>query len=226
MNFFKGPRIPLSETRFTDARAARFYDEHARRFMTPVYRKFAIQAAGIAPGKQILDIGAGSGCLAIELAKILPGRRVTGIDVSEDMLKIARENTARSGLAERIEFRRASATELPFPDDCFDLIVSNTSLHLWAEPLKVFKEIKRTVVPGGYCFIWDNVRMSALNPLLSFIGRCMGMNAAQRRLWMEALRSSYTPGEAKALLKQSTLKGARVKFIPGFFMMKIEWRKE
>jgi hypothetical protein len=53
----------------------------------------------------------------------------------------------------------------------------------------------------------------------------MGMNSNQRRLWMQAVRSSYTLGEARAIIKESALKDARVIFIPIFFMVGIEWRK-
>jgi hypothetical protein len=53
----------------------------------------------------------------------------------------------------------------------------------------------------------------------------MGMNAAQRQLWVGAVRSSYTVGEARSLLTESPLKEARVYIIPRFAMLGIEWRK-
>ncbi len=225
MNFLSGARIPLKEDSFIDAGLAQFYDEHARRFMGPIFRRFAKRAAKISPaGKQVLDIGTGSGRLAIELAKARPDWQITGIDISEDMLKLARQNAARMGLADRIDFKQASADALPFPDGFFDLAVSNASLHLWSDPLKVFNELARVTAPGGYCLIWDNLRLARLNPLLSLLGRLMGMNAAQCRLWMRAIRSAYTTGEARAILRESALKGARV-MITDFLELGIEWRK-
>ncbi len=225
MKLINGTRVPLDEKVFLDAATAQFYDEHARRFMGPVYRRFAAKAAGMRPaGKRALDIGTGSGRLAIELAGARPDWQITGIDISEDMLKLARENAGRGGLADTIDFRQAAATALPFADGYFALVTSNASLHLWTDPLKVFKEIARVTAPGGYCLIWDNLRLTMLNPFLSLIGRAMGMNAAQRRLWLQAVQSSYTIGEAKALLRESALKDARVTFTPGLFELCIEWR--
>jgi ubiquinone/menaquinone biosynthesis C-methylase UbiE len=225
MNFLSGARVPLKEDSFIDAALAQLYDEHARRFMGPIFRRFAKRAAKISPtGKRVLDIGTGSGHLAIELAKARPGWYITGIDISGDMLKLARRNAVRTGLADRIDFRQASADALPFADGYFDLAISNASLHLWTDPIKVFNEIARVTAPGGYCLIWDNLRLTRLNPLLNLIGRAMGMNAAQRRLWMRAIRSAYYTGEAKAILSESALKDARV-MITDFLELGIEWRK-
>lgn len=79
--------------------------------------------------------------------------------------------------------------------------------------------------PGGFCLIRDTLRVSLLRPLLDLVGRAMGMNSAQRRLWLQAVRSSYTLGEAKAVIGKSALKGARVGLVPAFLMLGIAWHK-
>jgi ubiquinone/menaquinone biosynthesis C-methylase UbiE len=219
-------RVPLSEESFTDPNAAQFYDEHARRFMGSVYRRFAKKVAGIGfTGARVLDIGTGSGLLAIELTKAHSDWQVTGTDISEKMLELARQNAARAGFSDRINYRQAPAATLPFADGFFSLVVSNASLHLWTDPITVLKEIARVTAAGGYCLIWDNIRLTALSPLLILIGRVMGMNATQRRLWLDAMRASYTIGETKAILGRSALKDAHVSIIPGFFYLSIQWRK-
>ncbi len=218
-------RVPLNEEQFADTESAQFYDEHARRFMGSVYRRFAARVAGISPpGKRVLDLGTGSGRLAIALAKDHPDWQITGIDISAEMLKLAGQNAAKDGLTHKIDFRQAPAAALPFPDGYFALVVSNNSLHLWAEPLKVFGEIERVTSPGGYCLIRDNLRITVLHLFINLAGWAMGMNAAQRRLWMQAIRSSYTGGEARAILKESALKDARV-MTTRYFELSIEWRK-
>jgi ubiquinone/menaquinone biosynthesis C-methylase UbiE len=226
MKFLSGSRVPLDEEQFIDAATARFFDEHARRFMGPVYRRFAAKVARInLPIKRVLDIGTGSGHLAIVLAKAHPDWQITGIDISEEMLKLARENTIRNCLDDRIEFWQSSAESLPFPDGFFDLVVSNASLHLWTKPLQVFKEIARVTAPGGYCLLWDNLRLITFLPFLSLVGWGMGMKIAQRHLWMQAVRSSYTIAETKTILRESVLQDARVVFIPGLLELGIAWRK-
>jgi ubiquinone/menaquinone biosynthesis C-methylase UbiE len=226
MKFFNAGRIPLREEQFINANTAQFYDKHARRFMMPIYRWLAAKAARMnLPGKRVLDIGTGSGLLAIELAKARPDWQIIGTDISKDMLKIARENAVKEGLGDRIDFWEYAAEALPFDSDYFALVTSNASLHLWTEPLKVFKEIARVTKPGGYCLIWDNLRVTTLNPLLRWLGWVMGMNKAQRRLWRQAIQSSYTIGEAKALLEKSALQDARVTINPGLVELCIQWRK-
>ena len=226
MKLINGVRVPLGEEQFLYPETAKFYDEHARRFMGPVYRRFAARAAALKlPGNRVLDIGAGSGLLSIELAKVRPDFHITAIDISEEMLKLARLNAARAGLTARIDFRQAPAAALPFSDSSFDLVASNTSLHLWAAPHTVFREIARVTAPGGCLLLWDNLRSGALGPIFSLTGWLLGMNKSQRSLWLRAIRSSYTLGEARAILKESTLKDARVSCIPRFFMLGVAWKK-
>ena len=226
MTFFNGKRIPLSEKSFVDTAAAQYYDEHARRFMGSVYRRFTARAARInVPGKQVLDLGTGSGRLAIELAKARPDWHIIGTDISEEMLKIARKNTEQAGLADRINFQPTLAESSPFTDNSFTIVVSNSSLHLWSDPVTVFEEIARITSSGGYCLIWDNMRCNVMNPFLSLVGWVMGMSSSQRRLWLKAVRSSYTVGEVKSLLRKTPLKNARVTIEPGFVGLSIEWKK-
>lgn len=75
------------------------------------------------PGaRSVLDIGTGSGCIAVALAKHLPGATVTAIDISAEALEVARRNAGRNGVC--IEFLHGSLLD-PVPGRCFDLVVSN-----------------------------------------------------------------------------------------------------
>lgn len=226
MKFFNSPRIPLREDQFIDTAAAQFYDEHARRFMMPIYHGLVAKTARMNLSiKRVLDIGAGNGILAIELSKAHPDWQIIGIDISENMLKIARGNAAREDLTDKIEFWQYSAEALPFEDGYFGLVVSNASLHLWTNPVRIFKEIARVTDRQGYCLIWDNLRVPIFNSLFSLVGLLMGMNNEQRKLWMQAIQASYTNTEAKSLLNSSVLQHAHVTINPWLVELCIQWKK-
>ncbi len=95
----------------------------------------------------ILDIGSGSGRLAVDLALGAPGRTAVGIDVDETLLTTARELAARRGAA-RACFLRASGGDLPFPDDGFDLVVCRFLLMHVPDPGKVVAEMARVCLAG------------------------------------------------------------------------------
>jgi len=113
-------------------------------------------------GKNALDIGCGSAALTIKLAKKYPDIQVTGIDYWGGpwgySKKICEENSNIEGVASRTEFIQASASELPFDDDSFDLVVSNMTFHEVKDSnnkYDVVKEALRVVKKGGYFVFQD-----------------------------------------------------------------------
>jgi ubiquinone/menaquinone biosynthesis C-methylase UbiE len=226
MKTVKNPRIALDESQFTQGGAADFYDEHSRRFMGLVYHRLAARAAALETAScRVLDVGTGTGMLPLELIKARPDWQITGIDISPDMLKLARVNAAKADVYGKIDYLRASAAELPFTNNSYDIVVSNASLHLWEDPVKVFNEIARVTAVGGYCLIRDNLRVGRLKPFLGLVGWGMGMTATQRGLWMRAVQSAYTAAEARALLQRSGMKYAKVKALYPMMELEIVWRK-
>jgi ubiquinone/menaquinone biosynthesis C-methylase UbiE len=218
-------RIPLKEEPFKGDNFCSLYDEHAKLYMMPVYRHFARKIAKMKiKGSRVLDIGTGSGLLSIEIAKI-PNQEfhITAIDISEDILRVAQENIRKAGLVHKIELKACSASALSFPDQSFDLVVSNASLHHWINPLATFSEIKRVTKNGGFCLIRDNMRLSPLfSPLIKLISSVKGMNKIQHDLWVKAIQASYTISELNALLKQSELRGYRISINPSFLDLNIK----
>ena len=100
----------------------------------------------------ILDLGSGPGHLSIEIAKRSPGLQVYGIDLSRQMVKIARRH-ARGVNNARFVF--GNAARLPFKDNSIDLVVSTGASHHWKMPRLVFEECYRILKPGQEAWIYD-----------------------------------------------------------------------
>jgi ubiquinone/menaquinone biosynthesis C-methylase UbiE len=206
-------RVPLTQEPIAGMRAVLQYDRGARIYMLPEYKYFVwkVLHKGVKGGK-VLDIGTGSGRLAIELAKSKQADfKVVGLDISEDMLLQARENVRKSGVDDKIDFVVGTAAKLPFSDGAFDLVVSYASLHHWFDPAAVFREAQRVCSKNGLVVIRDNKRVYG-NPFWeAFIWSISRfMNRRHRDNWPNAILASYTLPEIKAILKESDLRSYRV----------------
>lgn len=99
-------------------------------------------------GGPVLDVGCGTGGNTLLLAK--RGLDVTGIDISEEMLRVARAKTVREGL--KVNFLQTDASSLPFPDKSFGTVTCLLALEFTGRPEKVIREIYRVLRPSG-CLI-------------------------------------------------------------------------
>ena len=205
-------RIPLAQEPIAEADAVAQYDKGARLYMLPEYRYFVwkIRRLGIKAGR-VLDIGTGSGRLAVELAKVRDNKyEITGLDISENMLKKAQENAEKAGVSDKIQFIPGNADSLPFPDNYFDLVISYASLHHWFRPGLVFKEAQRVVKKGGAVIIRDNQRVYGNRFWEAFVRfLSLFMNRRHSENWPKAIMASYTLSEVKAILKEAELKDFR-----------------
>jgi ubiquinone/menaquinone biosynthesis C-methylase UbiE len=173
----------------------------------------ARRAVAMTQAGQAVDLGSGPGHLVIKLAQAAPDLMVTGIDLSDEMLAEAERYARRSGLEDRITFKRGNVAQIPFPDSSLDLVVSTLSLHHWSDPVGVLDEIVRVLRPGGSFLVFD-LRRDMTGPfylLLWFVTRCVVPRAL--RQVNEPLGSrdaAFTPREATKLAAQSRLTGWRV----------------
>jgi ubiquinone/menaquinone biosynthesis C-methylase UbiE len=181
-------REPLSCGVFEDIDTARRYDRESRARTRSISRSFASVAREweITDGK-VLDVGTGTGWLAIQFAEEIPGVEVIGLDLSDVALELARENARESGVSSRVSFEIGDAEDMPFENDMFDLAISSNTLHLVKNPVRMLDEIQRVLKPGGV-FLVSDLRRSWLGIL------------------SKHLRASYSPGEVKDVLGQSELK--------------------
>lgn len=139
----------MTDQRF-DRRASAAYDRRARRLLGGLYRRVASEVAALAPhGATVLDVGTGPGELPGRLAARRPDLAITGLDISPEMLEIARRAHPEIG------FEAADVAALPRPDDSADVIVSTLSAHEWPEPERAAAELARVLRPGGRLLIYD-----------------------------------------------------------------------
>ena len=105
--------------------------------------------AGLNEGESVLDLGSGGGLDCFLAAqKVGPTGKVVGLDMSADMIQLARRNAGRID-AENVRFRLGEMEDMPFADGSFDVIISNCVINLSPDKDAVFREAVRVLKPGG-----------------------------------------------------------------------------
>jgi ubiquinone/menaquinone biosynthesis C-methylase UbiE len=133
----------------------RLYDRYPNRIFAKWFKRIAASIKDRAISGNILDVGTGPGRLPIEIAKQVEKAKVFGVDMSEDMIKIARKNADRAGVADRVEYRVRSAYNTGFENDSIDLVVSTGTVHHLSQPLVAFNEMYRILKHGGEAWLFD-----------------------------------------------------------------------
>jgi arsenite methyltransferase len=114
-------------------------------------------------GETVLDIGCGGGFDVIFAAIIVgPKGEVIGIDVTPEMLERSKKNLQETSF-ENVTFRQATAEELPFPDNNFDVIISNGVFNLIPNKIKAFSEVFRVLKLSGRLMVADQILIGELS---------------------------------------------------------------
>jgi ubiquinone/menaquinone biosynthesis C-methylase UbiE len=114
------------------------------------FRQRLVDLARLQPGDKVLDIGCGTGTLAVVAKqRVGPEGIVDGVDASPEMISRAKRKASKAGL--EVRFQTAIVEELPFPDGCFDVVMSTLMLHHLPRPVReqCVREIRRVLKPGG-----------------------------------------------------------------------------
>ncbi|HEX2697766.1 MAG TPA: methyltransferase domain-containing protein [Anaerolineales bacterium] len=133
-----------------------FYDFIQRWIVRDVrYKSLLIEQAAIQPGQRVLDLGCGTGTLAMMAKQAQPNAEVFGLDADPDMLKVANYKKNQSKLD--VKFDVGFTNELPYPDAHFDRILSSIMIHHLKTPdkEKTAREVYRVLKPGGQLHIID-----------------------------------------------------------------------
>ncbi len=147
--------------------------------------------AELRPGEVVLDLGSGGGIdVLLSARRVGPTGKAYGLDMTGEMLALARENRRRSGL-DNVEFLEGEIEHLPLPDHAVDVIISNCVINLSADKDQVLREAFRVLKPGGRFAVSDIVVRG--DSLPAEVRRSM-------ELWTGCVAGALEEGEYRAKL--------------------------
>ena len=133
-----------------------FYDFIQKYIVRDVrYKSLLIAQAAIRPGQRVLDLGCGTGTLAVMAKLAQPSAEVSGLDADPDMLKVAKYKSTLQKVS--VNFDIGFTNNLPYPDEYFDRVLSSIMIHHLKTPdkIKTAQEVYRVLKPGGQLHIID-----------------------------------------------------------------------
>jgi SAM-dependent methyltransferase len=156
--------------------------------------------AELHPGEVVLDLGSGGGIdVLLSARRVGPTGKAYGLDMTDEMLALARRNAAEAGVP-NVEFLRGRIEEIPLPSDSVDVIISNCVINLSSDKRRVLQEAFRVLKPGGRFAVSDVVVRGAVP---ADVRRSM-------ELWVGCVAGALEEGEFKALLAEVGFEGADI----------------
>jgi arsenite methyltransferase len=152
-----------------------------------------LEVADLHEGERVLDLGSGGGIdVLLSARRVGPSGFAFGVDMTDDMLTLARANAAKAGAA-NVEFLKGEIEDVPLPDASVDVVISNCVINLSVDKPAVLAEMFRVLVPGGRIGITDVVaedHMSAADRAAagSYVGCIAG--ALSRREYLDGLAAA------------------------------------
>ncbi len=170
-----------------------------------VNRVFVLDLLKFAPRLQnpVLDVGTGTAQIPIELCQQHATVEVMSVDAATAMIELANRNITNAGLTSRIRAELVNARGLPFPDQHFAAVISNSIIHHIPEPMIVFTEIVRVGQGSGVIFVRDLFRPNDEAMLTHLVQTyASDANAHQRMLFADSLRAALTVDEVRGFVTQ------------------------
>lgn len=176
------------------------------------------------PNGKLVDLGCGSGNLIILISKKFHNLDLIGVDISSEILDLAREKALANDIKEKVEFKIANAEELPFPENSIDFIISSLSLHHWRNPSMVLKETHRVLKENGIFLIFDFRRDARkfFYGLLKFATKIVVPKALKRiNEPIGSLLAGYTPIEIRQIISKASFKREEIEFYLAWMFIKL-----
>ena len=163
------------------------------------------------PQGLVLDAGTGTARIPILMCQRRPQWRIIGIDLAQSMLDVGQKNLEQSGLQQQIQLELVDAKQLPYPDEHFDMAVSNSLIHHLPNPLPFLCELKRVLKPKGAILLRDLLRPDSQQSLDAIVERVTAdCNAHQTQLFRDSLHAAFTLEEVNQMMQQVGLEGVKV----------------
>lgn len=187
------------------------YDLLTRQYLEILHAGFVETVLNLSPaGGRYLDVGTGTGWIAIGVAKHDPTCHVTGIDLSDAMLSVATINAAGESVGRQITFQRGNASQIPFDDETFDAVFCHNMLHHIPEPIFLIREMKRVVKKNGAFAARDLVRHSAFVTWLHVNVFGFSYNALMKKEYRDSILASLSSVEWRELFIAANIEGAKI----------------
>jgi len=158
--------------------------------------------AELAEGETVLDLGSGGGIdVLLSARRVGPTGTAYGLDMTEEMLSLARRNAAEAGVT-NVEFLKGHIEQIPLPAETVDVVISNCVVNLSPDKPAVLAEVFRVLRPGGRVAISDVVAEDGLG----------APERAERGSWADCIAGALAKGEYERLLREAGFEGATVAF--------------
>jgi ubiquinone/menaquinone biosynthesis C-methylase UbiE len=162
-------------------------------------------------GTNVLEVAPGPGFFAIELAKI-GDFRITGLDISQTLVDIAKKNAADAGI--KVDFRLGNAAAMPFAENSFDFVYCSAAFKNFSEPVEALNEMHRVLGPAGEAVIMDLCKDAPLDEIDRYVkqsGRSPIDASITRWTFRHVLlRRAYAPNEFFNMAKQSRFEACQI----------------
>ena len=214
-------QVPLGEKA---RRVAEVFDSVAERYdimndlmslgVHRLWKRFAVELAGVRPGQRVLDLAGGSGDLAARFVPLVGAAgEVVLADINAHMLEQGRRRMVDRGILDTVRFAQVNAERLPFPDNSFDVITIAFGLRNVTDKDAALRSMYRVLKPGGRALVLEFSKPVApgLQPLydlysfkvLPLLGRFVARDEASYRYLAESIRMHPDQQTLKDMIQQA-----------------------
>ena len=178
------------------------YDSMDHSQVNEVFCNDFFAARNLTDGVQILDVGTGTAQIPIAMCKRNSGLKITAIDLAESMLTLGNKNIQTARLEDSITLDQVDSKKMPYSDESFDQVISNSIIHHIPNPVECFKEMIRVTKKDGLLFVRDLLRPDSIAELQNIVNLHAGdATPKQKQLFTDSLHASLSLAEVREMVK-------------------------